>query len=59
MASYPIFRTPDAPALREALLERGIETGELIQDDHVRYFVFYDPDGNLLEACQPLVNNPS
>ena len=51
-ASYPIFRTPDADALRQELLSRGIEAGEVIQDDDVSYFYFYDPDGNILEACQ-------
>ncbi len=51
-ASYPIFRTPDAAALRTELQQRGISTGEVIQDDYVRYFFFYDPDGNVLEACQ-------
>lgn len=51
-ASYPIFRTPDARALRELLLSRGVKTEVLIQDDHVIYFVFFDPDGNVMEACQ-------
>ncbi|PRY03147.1 hypothetical protein CLV24_12384, partial [Pontibacter ummariensis] len=23
-----------------------------IEDDVVKYFFFYDPDGNVLEACQ-------
>lgn len=51
-ASYPIFRTPDAELLRQELLNRGVEVGETIQDDYVKYFFFYDPDGNVLEACQ-------
>ena len=51
-ASYPIFKTPDASALREALILSGIQVGEIIQDEHVKYFFFYDPDGNILEACQ-------
>ena len=51
-ASYPIFKTPDASALREALIISGIQVGEIIQDEHVKYFFFYDPDGNILEACQ-------
>ena len=49
---YPIFKTQDAAALRLALLGQGIPVGEIIQDTHVRYFFFYDPDGNVLEACQ-------
>ena len=51
-ASYPIFKTPDASALREALIVSGIQVGEIIQDEYVKYFFFYDPDGNILEACQ-------
>jgi catechol 2,3-dioxygenase-like lactoylglutathione lyase family enzyme len=51
-ASYPIFKTPDAETLRKELLNREVEVGEVIQDDHVKYFFFYDPDGNVLEACQ-------
>lgn len=51
-ASYPIFKTPDADALKQELSNKGIEAGEIVQDGHVRYFFFYDPDGNILEACQ-------
>jgi catechol 2,3-dioxygenase-like lactoylglutathione lyase family enzyme len=51
-ASFPIFRTPDAAALRQELLNRGVEVEEIIQDDYVKYFLFNDPDGNILEACQ-------
>jgi len=51
-ASYPIFKTQDASALRQELESRGIEVGEIIQDDYVKYFFFFDPDGNVLEACQ-------
>lgn len=51
-ASYPIFKTPDAAALQQALKERAVPTGELITDDYVISFFFTDPDGNRLEACQ-------
>ena len=51
-ASYPIFKTPDADALKQALSNREIETGEIIEDAYVKYFFFNDPDGNILEACQ-------
>jgi catechol 2,3-dioxygenase-like lactoylglutathione lyase family enzyme len=51
-ASFPIFKTRDATLLREVLESRDVEVGEVIQDDMVRYFPFYDPDGNVLEACQ-------
>jgi catechol 2,3-dioxygenase-like lactoylglutathione lyase family enzyme len=53
-ANYPIFKTPDPDTLRQKLLNRGIEAGEIIQDEYVKYFLFYDPDGNILEACQVL-----
>ena len=52
IASYPIFRTQDAATLRRKLECLGIEVGELIRDDQVKYFFFFDPDGNVLEACQ-------
>jgi catechol 2,3-dioxygenase-like lactoylglutathione lyase family enzyme len=51
-ASYPIFRTQDADALKQELERRGIEVSEVIEDEHVKYFFFFDPDGNVLEACQ-------
>jgi catechol-2,3-dioxygenase len=50
--SYPIFKTPDAAMLRNEFQNNGIEVGELIHDDIVMYFFFFDPDGNILEACQ-------
>jgi catechol 2,3-dioxygenase-like lactoylglutathione lyase family enzyme len=50
--TYPIFKTPDADALNKELSNREIEVGEIIQDAYVKYFFFYDPDGNVLEACQ-------
>src|SRR5690554_84361 len=37
-SSYPIFRTPDAEALRNELVARGVEAGELIRDQYVQYF---------------------
>ena len=51
-ASYPIFKTRDAVLLREVLTDLNVQVGDVIQDDHLRYFSFYDPDGNLLEACE-------
>lgn len=51
-ASYPIFRTPDVATLRMELLSRQVTTSDIITDQHVSYFFFYDPDGNVLEACQ-------
>jgi|HigsolmetaAR206D_1030411.scaffolds.fasta_scaffold00203_11 Lactoylglutathione lyase and related lyases len=51
-ASYPIFKTPDAAALRQELVNRGVKADEIIEDAYTKYFMFYDPDGNVLEACQ-------
>lgn len=51
-ASYPIFKTREAGKAKQALEESGVKTGELIDDGFVKYFFFYDPDGNVLEACQ-------
>ena len=51
-ASYPIFKTMNADALREQLLSRDVEAGEIKQDEYVKYFNIFDPDGNILEACQ-------
>ncbi len=51
-SSYPIFRTLDANFANQELKEKGIKVGELIDDGFVKYFFFYDPDGNILEACQ-------
>ena len=51
-ASYPIFRTQEAEKAKQALLESGVKTDEVIDDGFVKYFFFYYPDGNVLEACQ-------
>ncbi|MBA4251267.1 MAG: glyoxalase/bleomycin resistance/extradiol dioxygenase family protein [Chlorobiaceae bacterium] len=51
-SSYPIFRTFDAQIARQELQEKGVNVGEVINDNFVKYFFFYDPDGNVLEACQ-------
>ena len=51
-ASYPIFKTTNADALRKQLLSRNVEAGEIKQDEYVKYFNFFDPDGNIMEACQ-------
>ena len=53
-ASYPIFKTSDATGLRQELQDRGIKVEDVIEDDYVKYFFFFDPDANVLEACQVL-----
>lgn len=51
-SSYPIFKTTNAGNARQELKEKGVQVEELINDNFVEYFLFYDPDGNVLEACQ-------
>lgn len=53
-ASYPIFKTSDAAALRDQLTQKKVEVKEMMQDEYVKYFFFSDPDGNVLEACEIL-----
>jgi catechol 2,3-dioxygenase-like lactoylglutathione lyase family enzyme len=51
-ASYPIFRTSDAKTARQNLLDKRVDVSELITDDVIKYFQFFDPDNNVLEACE-------
>ena len=51
-SAYPIFRTPNAEEAQQALSARQVKTDPVITDHAVTYFRFYDPDGNVLEACQ-------
>lgn len=53
-ASYPIFKTSDAAALRDELTQKKVEVKEMMQDEYVKYFFFSDLDGNVLEACEIL-----
>lgn len=51
-ASYPIFRTLDAKASRNELLNNSVDVSEIIEDEVVKFFQINDPDGNILEACE-------
>ena len=51
-ATYPIFRTQNADIARAELIEKGVNADEVEEDGVIKYFNFYDPDGNILEACQ-------
>jgi catechol 2,3-dioxygenase-like lactoylglutathione lyase family enzyme len=53
-SSYPIFKTDDIESLRNQLLIREVKVGDIYDDGMVRYFNFFDPDGNVMEACQVL-----
>jgi len=50
--SYPIFRTFDVDTARQELLGKAVRVSEVTEDNAVKYFLFYDPDGNVMEACQ-------
>lgn len=51
-ASYPIFRTDEIQEAHRLLTSLGVNVGELITDQVVTYFTFYDLDDNILEVCQ-------
>jgi catechol 2,3-dioxygenase-like lactoylglutathione lyase family enzyme len=51
-SSYPIFRTLNAAGTRGALVASRVVADPVITDHSVTYFRLYDPDGNVLEACQ-------
>ncbi len=53
-SAYPIFKTLNAAALYDELRLKDVRVGSLDEDEHVRFFTFYDPDGNTLEACEML-----
>lgn len=52
--AFPIFATDDAAAAHATLRARGVQVEALAEGDGVRFFGFFDPDGNRLEACQVL-----
>lgn len=52
--AFPIFAVDDARAAHEGLLAKGVTVEPLQSGTGVRYFDFFDPDGNRLEACQVL-----
>jgi len=51
-ASYPIFRTSNAKVAHDALTRLEVTASDLITDDLLTYFNFFDPDGNIFEVCQ-------
>lgn len=51
---FPIFVAADAAALHSELHERGVVVDRLQEGGGVRFFSFWDLDGNRLEACQAL-----
>ena len=51
---FPIFVAADAAALHAELEGRGVAVESLQEGGGVRFFSFWDLDGNRLEACQVL-----
>ncbi len=52
--SYPVFRTSDAEKAFVELSKKDVKTEPLIEAEGIKFFRFYDSDGNLLEACEVL-----
>jgi catechol 2,3-dioxygenase-like lactoylglutathione lyase family enzyme len=50
--TFPIFLSESAEQSHKLLRERGVETDPIQEGTGVRFFSFYDPDGNRLEACE-------
>jgi catechol 2,3-dioxygenase-like lactoylglutathione lyase family enzyme len=51
---FPIFVAGDAAALHAELQRRGVVVESLQEGGGVRFFSFWDLDGNRLEACEVL-----
>jgi catechol 2,3-dioxygenase-like lactoylglutathione lyase family enzyme len=51
---YPILVAADAAALHAELQGRGVAVERLQEGGGVRFFSFWDLDGNRLEACEML-----
>jgi len=54
---FPIFVTGDVVGLHAELQARGVVVDQLQDGGGVRFFTFWDLDGNRLEACQVLVGS--
>ena len=54
---YPILVTADAEALLATLLARDVDAGPIEVVQGVRFFTFWDLDGNRLEACQVITGS--
>jgi catechol 2,3-dioxygenase-like lactoylglutathione lyase family enzyme len=54
---FPIFVTSDAATLHAELQARGVAVEPVQEGGGVRFFTFWDLDGNRLEACQVRVGS--
>ena len=55
---FPIIASSDATAQRRELMASGIRTSDLSELPGLRFFSFWDLDGNRLEACELVVGGP-
>jgi len=51
-STYPIFLAEDIQAAHETLASQKVKTESITENAGVRWFRFYDPDGNRLDVCQ-------
>jgi catechol 2,3-dioxygenase-like lactoylglutathione lyase family enzyme len=51
-STYPIFLADDIHSAHETLASQKVKTEAITENGGVRWFSFYDPDGNRLEICQ-------
>ncbi|MBI1936550.1 MAG: VOC family protein [Ignavibacteriales bacterium] len=50
--TFPIFLSPDAESIHKYLKENGVEASSITESEGIKFFFFFDPDGNKLEVCQ-------
>jgi catechol 2,3-dioxygenase-like lactoylglutathione lyase family enzyme len=58
-STFPIFGVADARAAHAHLLAHGVAVGEVVEGAGVRFVRFVDPDGNPLEACEVMPEEPA
>ncbi|WP_199616297.1 VOC family protein [Paenibacillus alkalitolerans] len=55
---YFNFESFDILASRRVLQEKGVEVGELHEENSIKFFDCYDPDGNGLSIVEELPSSP-
>lgn len=50
--SFPIFLSSDVLSIHKYLAEKRVEVSNILEGEGIKFFSFYDPDGNRLEVCQ-------
>jgi catechol 2,3-dioxygenase-like lactoylglutathione lyase family enzyme len=49
---FPVFSASNVSRQRRVLEERGVRTSAVVDAPGLRFFAFWDPDGNRIEACE-------